>query len=89
MSQSLNIILPEKLQQHAQSQVSKTSTYESVPEYIQGLVRKDYQQHEDQAWEWLYNELEEGIHAKRRDFVPLDIESLIAEAKQCRAVDAS
>ncbi|MFZ4766106.1 MAG: type II toxin-antitoxin system ParD family antitoxin, partial [Roseimicrobium sp.] len=50
-------------------------------EYIRDLVRRDYEREEQRQWQWLRQELKAGAQADESDFIALDADSIIAEAK--------
>ncbi|WP_449067671.1 ribbon-helix-helix domain-containing protein [Prosthecobacter sp.] len=81
MSAAFTIQFPSELGSFVEQRVSRSGLYESASEYIRDLVRRDYEQEEQQRWTALENELLPGMRAEEAEFVPLDAESLIAEAK--------
>jgi predicted nucleic acid-binding protein len=52
--------------------------------YIRDLARRDYEREEQRKWVRLRQELKAGAEAPEADFVPLDADNLIAEAKASR-----
>ena len=58
--------------------------------HIRDLVRRDFERHERQRWDFIRHELKAGMEAERTDFVPLDEVEIIAEAQRRRkSVDVS
>ncbi len=49
--------------------------------YIRDLVRRDYEREEQRKVDWLRHELKAGAEAHEADFIKLDAERLITEAK--------
>jgi antitoxin ParD1/3/4 len=56
--------------------------YASASEYLRDLVRRDYEKLEARRWASLRAELKAGLEAERSEFVPLDVEKIIAKAKK-------
>ena len=81
MAEGVNVRFAGELQQFIQSKTGKSGLYGSVSEYIRDLVRKDYEREESRKWAWLRSELKPGAAARQADFVELDVESILAEAR--------
>jgi len=84
MSASITIQFPGELESFVEQRVSGSGLYESAGEYIRDLVRRDYEQEERRRWSWLENELMPGMKADESEFVAMNAESIIAEAKARR-----
>ncbi len=81
MSAAITIQFPGELESFVQQRVGSSGLYDSASEYIRDLVRRDYEQEDRRRWDWLESELTPGMKADESEFVPLDAESIIAEAK--------
>lgn len=81
MAEGVNVRFAGELQKFVQSKAGESGVYNSVSEYIRDLVRKDYEREESRKWAWLRSELKAGAAAGREDFVELDVESILAEAR--------
>ena len=84
MAEGVNVRFAGELQRFIQERVGDAGLYASASEYIRDLVRRDYEREEQHKWLRLRQELKAGAEANPADFVPLDVESLIAEAKKRR-----
>jgi len=82
MAEGVNVRFAGELDRFVRSRVSEDGLYNSASEYIRDLVRRDYEQEEEKKWKWLEAELKPGMEADRSEFVPLDVEKIIAEAKR-------
>lgn len=81
MAEGVNVRFTGELQRFLQSRISDTGLYGSTSEYIRDLVRRDYEREEQRKWASLRQELKPGIEATEAEFIPLDANSIIAEAK--------
>ena len=81
MSAAITIQFPGELESFVQQRVGSSGLYDSASEYIRDLVRRDYEQEEHRRWGLLENELTPGMKADESEFVPLEAESILAEAK--------
>lgn len=81
MAEGVNVRFAGKLQKFIQSRVDDTGLYGSASEYIRDLVRRDYEREEQRKWVQLCHELKAGMEASEDEFVTLDADQLIAEAK--------
>ena len=70
------------------AQVGPSGLYQSASEYIRDLVRRDYEREEENRGEALYEELRSGAGAPLSEFVALDVEAVIREAKKRRVSSA-
>jgi len=84
MSEGVNVRFAGKLQEFIRNRVDGSGLYSSASEYVRDLVRRDYEREEERKWAWLRNELEPGLKAADHDFVPLDANKIIKEAKARR-----
>lgn len=82
MAAGINVRFAGELQSFIQQRVLKSGLYGSTSEYIRDLVRRDYELEEQRRWAWLRQELSAGATADESEFVPLDSEALIAQAKK-------
>ena len=81
MAEGVNVRFSGELDRFVKSRVSERGLYSSASEYIRDLVRRDYEQ-EEKKWAMLEAELRAGVEADRSEFVPFDIEKIIANAKK-------
>jgi antitoxin ParD1/3/4 len=84
MAEGINVRFAGELQRFIQERTGETGLYGSASEYIRDLVRRDYEREEQRKWQVLRHELKAGAEANESEFVPLDAESLIAQAKNRR-----
>ena len=84
MAEGVNVRFAGELQRFIQSRVSDAGLYGSASEYIRDLVRRDYEREEQRKWAFLRQELKSGAEAVVSEFVPLDPDSIISEAKARR-----
>lgn len=81
MSAAITIQFPGELENFVQQRVGSSGLYDSASEYIRDLVRRDYEREESRRWSCLENELMPGMKANKSEFVPLEADSIITEAK--------
>lgn len=84
MAEGVNVRFAGELQRFIHERIGPTGLYASASEYIRDLVRRDYEREEQRKWFWLRQELKAGAEAPEADSVPLEADSLIAEAKARR-----
>jgi len=84
MAEGVNVRFAGELQRFIQSRVGDRGLYGSASEYIRDLVRRDYEREEQLKWRRLRGELMAGLQADEGAFVPLDMEGVIAEARERR-----
>ena len=84
MAEGVNVRFAGELQRFVQERTGVSGLYASASEYIRDLVRRDYEREEQRKWAWLQEELKSGVNAPEADFVPLNANNLIAEAKARR-----
>jgi antitoxin ParD1/3/4 len=89
MAEGVNVRFAGELQRFIQGRIGSSGLYTSASEYIRDLVRRDYEREEQRKWAWLRQELQAGAEAPEADFVPLEAESLIAEARARRTTNGS
>lgn len=85
MAQGVNVRVSGRLKKFVDQKSGPNGLYESASEYVRDLIRRDYEQSEEEKWAWLRKELEPGMAAADEDFVESDVEELIAEAKREKA----
>jgi len=81
MAEGVNVRFAGELQRFIQSRTGDSGLYGSASEYIRDLVRRDYEREEGRKWASLRQELKSGLDAAESEFVPLNAESIIADAK--------
>lgn len=81
MAEGVNVRFTGELQRFIQSRTDESGLYSSASEYIRDLVRRDYEREEQRKWVQLRNELERGMKAPESEFVPLNADEVITEAK--------
>ncbi len=84
MAEGVNVRFAGELQRFIQNRISTSGLYSSASEYIRDLVRRDYEREELRKWQWLRQELKDGLEADESEFVALDADSIINEAKKRR-----
>jgi antitoxin ParD1/3/4 len=81
MAEGVNVRFAGELQRFIQERTGGTGLYASASEYIRDLVRRDYEREEELKWSWLRQELKAGVEAAESDFLPLNADDLIREAR--------
>ena len=81
MAEGINVRFAGELQRFIQNRTGASGLYSSASEYIRDLVRRDYELEEERKWRWLREELKPGAKAGEEEFVALDADSFISEAK--------
>jgi len=81
MAEGVNVRFAGELQRFLQSRIGDSGLYGSASEYIRDLVRRDYEQEEKRKWTQLRQELRPGVEAAESEFVPLNADRIIAEAR--------
>ena len=89
MAEGVNVRFTGELQRFIQERTGDSGLYSSASEYIRDLVRRDYLREEQRKWHWLRNELRPGMEASESEFEPLDVDSLLSEAKDRRRMRGS
>ena len=84
MAEGVNVRFAGELQRFIQNRTGSSGLYSSASEYIRDLVRRDYEREEQRKWQWLREELMPGVEAQESEFVALDADSVITEAKKRR-----
>lgn len=83
MSEGINVRLPGKLQAFVKEKCdSEAGFFSSASEYIRDLIRRDYESEERRRWVALKRELSAGMTADESEFLDLNPDALIAEAKK-------
>ena len=88
MAAGVNVRFAGELQAFIQQRVLKSGLYSSTSEYIRDLVRKDFEREERQRGAWRRQELSAGAAADESEFVDLDANALIVEAKRRKKANA-
>lgn len=78
-----------ELQRFIQSKTGESGLYASASEYIRELVRRDYETEEQRKWAWLRHKLKPGAAADASDFVELDADTLLKEARSLKTTDGN
>ncbi len=81
MAEGVNVRFAGELLRFIQSQIGESGLYGSASEYIRDLVRRDYEREEQRKSQWLRQELKAGAEADASEFVALDADAIIVEAK--------
>jgi antitoxin ParD1/3/4 len=84
MAEGVNVRFAGELQRFIQSRIGESGLYGSASEYIRDLVRRDYEREEQRKWLWLRQELKFGAEADEAEFMALDANAIIADAKKRR-----
>ena len=84
MAEGVNVRFAGELQRFIQNRIGVSGLYGSASEYIRDLVRRDYEREEQRKWQWLRQELKAGAEAEASQFVALDADAIIGEAKKRR-----
>lgn len=85
MAEGINVRFAGPLQRFIQSRTGPQGIYHSVSEYIRDLVRNDYKTEMERQSDALYQELKAGAAAPLSDFVPLDVEAILKNARKRRS----
>jgi antitoxin ParD1/3/4 len=85
MAEGINVRFVGPLQSFIRKRIGPNGLYQSASEYIRDLVRRDYEREGERQSEALYQELKGGAVAPSTEFVPLDVEAVITDAKSRRA----
>lgn len=85
MAEGINVRFAGSLQRFIQSRTGPQGIYHSVSEYIRDLVRRDYKTEMERQSDALYQELKAGATAPLSDFVPLDVEAILKNARKRRS----
>ncbi len=89
MAEGVNVRFAGELQRFIQSKTEKSGLYGSASEYIRDLVRRDYEAEEKRRWAWLRQELKPGADAGDSEFLELDADTLLKEARLLKATDGN
>jgi len=84
MAEAIQVQFAGVLEQFIHERVDGAGAYSSAGEYLQDLVRRDFEREEERKWGWLRDELKAGVEADEADFVPLDVAALLLKAKARR-----
>jgi antitoxin ParD1/3/4 len=81
MAETIRLRLSGPLRSFVEDRAGENGLYDSPDEYLRDLVRRDFEAEENRRWARLHGELETGMSAPEGDFAPLEMDSVIAEAK--------
>ena len=84
MAEGVNVRFAGELQSFIQNRTSGSGLYASASEYIRDLVRHDFEREEQRKLSWLRQELKGGAQADVSEFVTLNADKIISEAKSRR-----
>lgn len=84
MAEGINVRFTGELQRFIQNRTGDSGLYGSASEYIRDLVRRDYEREEQRKWQCLRQELKAGAEADEAEFVALDADAIIVDAKKSR-----
>jgi len=82
MAEGVNVRFTGILKKFVEQRAAGEGLYGSASEYIRDLVRRDYERREEERWDALHHELKVLMTAPDSDFVPLDAQEILAEAKR-------
>ena len=85
MAEGVNVRFGGELQRFIQSKAGNSWLYGSASEHTHDLVRRVYVVEEGLKWAWLRQELKTGADVDESEFVALDADSLLEEAKSLNA----
>ena len=88
MAEGINVRFADPLQKFIRQRVGPGGLYQSAGEYIRDLVRRDFEREEERRGEALFQELRAGAEAPLGEFVLLDVEAVITDAKKRRTLQA-
>ena len=88
MAEGVNVRLSGPLRRFIEERSGPDGLYESASEYIRDLIRRDYEREENRRWARLINQLASGMTASEDQFVDVDPDAVIAEARREMAPDA-
>jgi antitoxin ParD1/3/4 len=81
MAETISLRLSGPLRSFVEDRAGENGLYDSPDEYLRDLVRRDFEAEEARRWDRLHRELEIGMSTPESDFAPLEMDSVIAEAK--------
>jgi len=84
MAEAIQVQSAGVLERFIHERVDGAGVYSSAGEYLQDLVRRDFEREEERKWGWLRDELKAGVEADEAEFVPLDVAALLLKAKARR-----
>ncbi len=81
MAGEIKISFDKELTQFLRSKKS-SGAYRSAHDFIRHLVRREYEHEQRQNSMWFRSQLKSGAGASDDDFIPIDAEGIMAEAKR-------
>lgn len=82
MINSIEVEIPNQaMQRFIENRTGPMGMYATPAEYVRDLIRRDFESEEQRHWRALYAELLPGLNAPDEEFVEIDIEELIKEAR--------
>lgn len=81
MVKTVQVALEEPLQKFIGEQISMRHPRTTEADYIHDLLQERFELEEARKWKMLDRELDAGLAADRSEFLVLDAESVIREAK--------
>jgi antitoxin ParD1/3/4 len=82
MAEGVNVRLTGPLRQFVEFRIGPQGLYANVSEYVRDLIRRDFEREEARRWAWLKEQVQPGLEADESDFVDLDAQEIIAEARR-------
>jgi antitoxin ParD1/3/4 len=82
MPMTINVRVSGVLADHVAEMVGEHGSYENVSEYIRDLIRKDWEQAEEERFQTLKNELQAAFATPDSEYEPFDVEEFLARMKQ-------
>lgn len=85
MAEGVNVRFAGPLQQFIRQKTGDDGLYASASEYIRDLVRRDFERDDSLRQRHLRSELASGLAAPDSDFMPIQTEELLDEARKRRS----
>ena len=86
MAEAIQVQFAGALERFIHERVEGAGVCSSAGEYLQDLVRRDFEREEEQKWGWLRDELKAGVEADEAEFVPLDATQLLERLRSARGI---
>ena len=81
MAEGDNVRFAVELERFIPNRMDQSGLYGSASECIHDPVRRGHEREEQRSWQWLRQEVKARAVADEADFVVLDGDSIIADAK--------